>query len=87
MADIYDAAAAEIAAELRRARTKHAPMRGAHEGYAVLLEEVDELWDEVKARHPDFAAMRKEAVQVAAMGLAFALEVCGSPAQDEKEGT
>jgi hypothetical protein len=76
VSDIYDAVGAEVAAELRRARTKHAPMRGAHEGYAVLLEEVDELWDEVKRRDPDLVAMRKEAIQVAAMGLAFAIEVC-----------
>ena len=74
--DPFDSVAAEIAAEIRRARTKHAPMRGAHEGYAVLLEEVDELWDEVKRSKPDLAAMRKEAVQVGAMALAFALEVC-----------
>lgn len=74
------------------ARKKHAPMRGPHEGYAVILEELDELWDEVKAwqpepklSHPPLAReeydknmrdMRKEARHVAAMALAFLLEVC-----------
>lgn len=52
----------------------------AHEGYAVLLEEVDELWDHVKVRQDkrDLAAMRKEAVQVAAMALLFIVDVCDS---------
>lgn len=67
--------ALEVLAEYRRARKKHAPMRGTHEGYAVLLEELDELWDEVKKRTPDSTALHAEAIQVAAMALAFALEV------------
>lgn len=69
------------------ARNKHAPMRGPHEGYAVLLEEVDELWAEVKRWQPQSSpthdygthqkAMKKEALHVAAMALAFLVEVCG----------
>jgi hypothetical protein len=66
----------EIANEFVRARQKHGPMRGAHEGYAVLLEEVDELWDEIKGNNP--ANARKEVIQVAAMALAYLIEV--SPA-------
>ncbi len=72
-----DDAIRAVAAELTRARSKHGPMRGAHEGYAVLLEEVDELWDEVKRQGADKDAMRKEALQVAAMGVRFAVDVCG----------
>jgi len=72
----YEYAAIEIAEEIKRARAKHAPMRGAHEGYAVLLEEVDELWDEVKRSKADLVAMRKEAIQIGAMALAFVVEVC-----------
>lgn len=44
-----------------------------HEGYAVLKEEFDELWDEIKASK-DFEANRmmvNEAVQVAAMAIKF----------------
>lgn len=50
----------------------------AHEGFAVLKEEVDELWDLVKInqKRRDFDLMRKEAVQVAAMAIRFAIEVC-----------
>ena len=45
----------------------------AHEGYAILLEEVDELWDHVKIsqRKRDLGAMYKEAIQVAAMAVKF----------------
>ncbi len=64
-----------IEAEYRNARKKHTPMRGEHEGYAVILEEMDELWDEIKAQHPDPAKMRMEAIQIGAMALAFICEV------------
>jgi len=63
----------QISTAYLAARKKHAPMRGAHEGYAILKEEVDELWAEIKADNIENA--RLEAYQVAAMALAFLLEV------------
>lgn len=59
------------------------PMNSAHEGYGVILEELDELWEHVKTKQKnrDLAAMRKEAIQVAAMAIRFATEVC-----DEERG-
>lgn len=58
-------------------------MNSAHEGYAVLLEEVEELWAHVKTnqKRRNIAEMKKEAIQVAAMALRFAYEVC-----DEERG-
>ena len=58
---------------------ENAPFNSAHEGYAVLLEEMDELKAEVwKKRHiRDINRMRKEAVQVAAMALCFLTDVKG----------
>lgn len=75
--------AREVVYELRKANGKHgrgsiAPGRGdaAHACYGVLLEEVDELWDEVKAQNFDRDKARKEAIQVAAMAIRFVLNVC-----------
>lgn len=50
----------------------------AHEGFAVLKEEVDELWDQVKINQKkrDIEKMRSEAIQVAAMAIRFAADVC-----------
>lgn len=62
----------DVAGELSRA-AMWPPFNSAHEGYAVLLEEVDELWAHVKTnqKRRDLAAMRAEAVQVAAMAIKF----------------
>jgi phage terminase large subunit GpA-like protein len=67
----------DAAEALAKAEARYAPMRGPHEGYAVILEELDELWAEVK-RWPkhDPADMRKEALHVAAMALRFIKDVC-----------
>lgn len=68
----------EILRELARARKRFPPFHSAHEGYATLLEEVDELWDEIKG--PDDskqnARMRAEAIQCAAMCIRFIEDVC-----------
>ena len=69
-----DEAIAAAVAEIERARRKHTPLNSRHEGYAVILEELDELWDEIKADNNHLAT--REAVQVAAMGLAFLVELC-----------
>lgn len=54
------------------ARQKHSPMQSAHEGYAVILEELDEVWDEIKTDR--FEAAKAEMLQVAAMAIAFIVE-------------
>ena len=68
----------EVEDELRAAMDRYPAMQSAHEGYAVLLEEADELWTEVK-RHaphkPNFHRMHEEAVQVAAMSVRFLIDV------------
>ncbi len=58
-----------VAAELVSARRQFPPMHTSHEAYAVIQEELDELWDEVKLhqRKRDPAKLLKELVQVAAM--------------------
>ncbi len=69
-----------IESEAIGASQKFKAFNSAHEGYAVLKEEVDELWDEVKkneSKHPDRdACLRKEAIQVGAMALRFLTDIC-----------
>ena len=77
------AALDEIRAEFWKARKKHKPMHSAHEAYAVILEELDEAWDEIK--RDDVPAARKEMVQVAAMALAFLVEIAPAPTQQQPE--
>ena len=59
--------------ELNRAMRDFPPMRSPHEGWAIIREEVDEMWDEVKANNKLEA--REECKQVAAMALRYLLEV------------
>lgn len=67
----------DIAEEVERSIAKHGDFnQSAHQGYAVILEEVNELWDEIKAQVPDKVKMRKEAVQIAAMCVKFIEDVC-----------
>lgn len=61
-----------ITAELDRAYVKHGDEPWSrHEFYAILKEEVDELWDDIKADEP-LDKLLKELVQVAAMCLRYA---------------
>ncbi len=68
----------DVYRELMAALERWPAWNSAHEGYAVLLEEVDELWEHVKSKQSkrDLRAMRAEAIQVAAMAIRFALQVC-----------
>ena len=73
----YLVGAAEFAGELLKARREFPVFRSAHEGLALIEEELDEMKEHVHA-HPkrrDYAAFRKEAIQLGAMALAMVLEV------------
>lgn len=63
----------KVGIELTEATAKFSTFHSSHEGYAILKEEVDELWDEVKANRPNRA--REEAVQVAAMAIRFLIDL------------
>lgn len=74
----YEKASQEALAEVLRAKTLFpAVFVNQHEGYAVIREEIDELWDEIKKNQRDdnLPAMRKEAIQGAAMLIRFAAEL------------
>ena len=59
--------------ELDSANNKYPAFHSTHEGFAVLKEEVDELWDEIKVSKSTNAnrLMINEAIQVAAMAIKF----------------
>lgn len=67
-----------VGKELHTATQNWPRFNSAHEGDGVLAEEFDELWSHVKTNQKkrDIEAMKKEAIQVAAMACRFAIEVC-----------
>lgn len=64
-----------IVEEYHKASKKFPEFNSAHEGYAVLLEEVEELWDEIKRNNN--VRFAPEAVQAGAMCLRFLVDICG----------
>lgn len=61
----------ELEGEIVNAEHTFAPFHSPHEGYAVILEELDELWQHVKANTGRSSEARTEALQVAAMACRF----------------
>ena len=75
--EIAHAVVAEVVQEDARAHKLHGPFNSLHEGYAALLEEVDELWDEIKKKKSkqEYHCLKSEAIQVAAMGMKMAIKI------------
>lgn len=74
--DTSERVIADVAAELTKAYVKFGPMASPHEGWAVIREELDELWEHVKSDTGRGAQARQEAIQVAAMALRYAADLC-----------
>jgi hypothetical protein len=65
----------QVREEVYFATEKFGVFASPHEGYAIIKEELDELWDDIKAnRGYEFAAER-EAIQVAAMAIRYLLDI------------
>jgi hypothetical protein len=79
-----DKAFQQVKDELLQAQQNYPTFNTAHEGYAILLEEVEELWEEIKhrPRTRSISRMRAEAIQIAAMAIRFMVDVC----KEEEEG-
>lgn len=75
----------DILSELALAQLNYSAFHSSHEGYATILEELDELWAEIKLRPEKRSTkkMRKEAIQVAAMAVRFIIDICD---RDPKDG-
>ena len=67
----------EVGKELTHARARFHSFNSPHEGWAVVKEELDELWDDVKANEGHGSHAYKEAIQVAAMALRYAYDLSG----------
>ena len=70
--DLVAEATMAILTELATSTTRYGTFKSTHEGAGVLMEEVDEMWDAIKAN--DIASARKEAIQVAAMAMRFVID-------------
>ncbi len=64
-----------VKSEIEQANKKFPMFDNPHYGYAVLLEEVDELWDEIKSKKKSAFRMQEEAIQVAAMAIKFLMSI------------
>lgn len=77
----------EVREELLSAVQKFPPMHSAHEGFAVIHEEFDELkaevWKSPKKR--DIEAMHAEAVQLAAMAIRLMVDITLPALQEARE--
>lgn len=72
--DRIDWALSVVKVQVLKAYTKHpTPMHSGHEGYGVILEELDEAWDEIKANNSVNAF--DEMSQVGSMAVRFMLDV------------
>lgn len=76
---LLDAIFNDLRRELGAAIAKHASMHSPHEGHSVIREELEELWEHVRADTGQGALARKEALQVAAMGIRYAYDLCKVP--------
>lgn len=68
----------DIYEEYDRAYEEHGNFASPHEGYAVILEELEELWHAIKqSKHgPMDRAMAQGATQIAAASLRFLVNFC-----------
>lgn len=76
-----EAVAAAVIREIEQATRRHGPMHSPHEGHSVIREELDELWDHIRADTARSPAAMREAVQIAAMAIRYVVDLGGDPIQ------
>ena len=57
--------------EILRAQALYPRFQSYHQAYAVILEELDELWQEIKQKDKNDVHIVTEAIHVAAMAIRF----------------
>lgn len=78
-----DNAVRAVGDEVMRAMDRFAPFNSPHEGWAVIKEELDELWEHVRANEGRDLAAYVEAKQVAAMAVRYMID-CRASNQERK---
>jgi len=61
----------KVLEELHHANAKYGKFSSKHEGYAIIREELEELWEEIKSKNSNPSSLQEEARQVAAMAIQF----------------
>jgi hypothetical protein len=74
-----------IDVEFGRAVNKFPSFNSGHEGKAVIEEELDELWEEIRKNKPAGAPATREAIQVAAMAMRYVFDLSEWPDYTEQE--
>ena len=72
---VHQAALAALK-EGHRADKLHGPIKSAHECYGIIAEELDEFFDEVKAKQFDQTKGRSELIQIAAACIRAVADIC-----------
>lgn len=74
VSDDFDELVKLMKIEYTKAVDKFGPFQSNHEGYAIIKEEVDELWDGIK-KNDNKLALKEEALQIAAMAIRFCVDL------------
>lgn len=75
LSDRIDEVLSLVKEELLKAYAKHRGYPSGHYMWAVLAEELEEIWEHVRADTWMTPEARKEAIQLAAMGVRYVLDV------------
>ena len=67
----------EVCLELETALYRYGNFASPHEGYAVLKEKLEELWDMIRGNYRYKNIAKREAIQVAAMAIKYAMNCEG----------
>lgn len=67
---------ADMIKELESATDKHGNFPTGFHGYAVIKEELEELWEAIKSKDATLDDVRYEAIQIGAMAMRFILDLC-----------
>ncbi|MCZ7405144.1 MAG: hypothetical protein O8C67_09475 [Candidatus Methanoperedens sp.] len=77
----------DVIREIENAEAKFPEYNSSHEGYAVIAEELDELWQLVKEKNQNYELQYEEAKHVACTAIRF-MNMCLriDEARHDKEG-